>query len=85
MLFISPKKLFLFSRYLNFCSDYFGHAEKRFDMKTKVNFKIYDTTNWETNHYSKHTVQHLYNMRNIVREKSYTKYGGETSPRRCAK
>ena len=26
-----------------------------------------------------------YNMRNIAREKSYTKYGGETSPRPFAK
>ena len=39
MLFISPQKLFSFSRYLTF-----GHVAKRIDKKDKVNFKFYDVT-----------------------------------------
>ena len=39
----------LFILYLNFCLDFFGHVEKRFDKKTKFNFKIYDVTDCETN------------------------------------
>ena len=27
----------------------FGFDEKRFDKKTRVNFKIYDATDWTTN------------------------------------
>ena len=45
LLAISPKKLFSFQRYLHFCSDFFGHVEKRVDKKAKVNFKIYDVIN----------------------------------------
>ena len=33
MLFISPKKLLLFCRYLHFCSDCFGHVGKQLDKK----------------------------------------------------
>ena len=47
MLFISPKILFLFSRYLNFCSDFFDQVEKLVDKKDKVNFKTCDKINWE--------------------------------------
>ena len=43
MLFISPQKLFSFSRYLTF-----GHVAKRIDKKDKVNFKFYDVTAWLT-------------------------------------
>ena len=42
--FISPQKLFSFSRYLSFCLD-----QKRLDQKDKVNFKFYDVTAWLTN------------------------------------
>ena len=52
MLFISPKNLFSFRRYLNFCSEFFGHVGKRLDEGAKVNFKIYDVTNWETSTYN---------------------------------
>ena len=32
-----------------FLSRLFSHVEKRFDKKAKVNFKIYDVTDWTTN------------------------------------
>ena len=35
-----------------------GHFEKRLDKKTKVNFKIYDVTTWETNNYNTHIAHH---------------------------
>ena len=28
----------------NFCPDFFGYVEKRFDEKRKVNFKVYKIT-----------------------------------------
>ena len=46
MLFISPQKLFSFLRYLKFCLDFFGRVTKWLDQKNKVNFKIYDGTDW---------------------------------------
>ena len=58
MLSISTKKLFSLLRFLNFCPDFFGHVGKRFDKKAKVNFKIYDVINWETNKYNTHIAQH---------------------------
>ena len=60
MFFISPKKLSLFWRYLNFCSDFFGHVGKRLDKKTKINIKIYDNTTWKTNSYNTHIAQLQY-------------------------
>ena len=59
MLFISPENLFSFLRYLNFCPDLFGHAEKLLDKKAKVNLKIYKVTNRETNNYNTHLAQYL--------------------------
>ena len=50
--FISSEKLSSFLRYLNFCPDFFGHIEKRLDKKTKVNLKIYDAKDWQTNNYN---------------------------------
>ena len=38
---------------------FFGDAEKRLDKKAKVNFKIYDVTDWTTNDYDTHTAQYL--------------------------
>ena len=46
------KSSFLFSRYMNFCPDFFGHIGKRIDKKAKANFKIYYVTGWETNNYN---------------------------------
>ena len=83
-------------RYLNFCPVFFGYdVEKRLDEKAMVNFKIYDVTHW-TKIFITHILPNIsrskesqtikfqlieYNMRNIFLEKSYTKYGGEASPR----
>ena len=44
MLFISPQKLFSFSRYLSFCLDFL----------VKVNFKFYDVAAWLTNNCNTH-------------------------------
>ena len=61
-----------------------------------VNFKIYDVTDWTTNGSNTHVAEYVKkkrdpdneigsvnrtNMRNILFEKSYTKCGGEASPR----
>ena len=43
--FTSPKKFFSFWIYLNFCSDFFGHVEKRLNQKAIVKFKIQNVTN----------------------------------------
>ena len=55
----SLKKLFPYSRYLNFCLNFFGHAEKQLDEKDKVNFKIYDVTIWEAENRKTHIPQYL--------------------------
>ena len=56
--------------------------------KIRLIFKFYDVTAWltiklrsEGNQTMKFGQLIEYNMRNIFLEKSYTKYGGETSPR----
>ena len=59
MFFISPKKLFSFSRYLSFLSWLFGHVTKRLDKKDKVNFKFYDVTAWLTNKHNTHIAQYF--------------------------
>ena len=46
-------------KYLYFCPDVFGHVEKQLDRKNKINFKIHDVTDWETNNYNIHFVQYL--------------------------
>ena len=74
---------FLYSR--------FGNVEKRLDWKDQVNFRIYDVRTWLTiaihilisisrskaNQAMKFGQLIKYNLRNIFREKSYTKCGGE--------
>ena len=42
--------VFVLSRFLSL----FGHEDKRLDQKAKVNFKIFDVINWETNNYNTH-------------------------------
>ena len=37
-----------------FCPDFCGLAGKRLDKKGKVNLKIYDVADWETNNYNIH-------------------------------
>ena len=57
MLFISPQKLFLFSRYLNFC--FLVIYQKGLIKKIKVNFKFYHVTAWLTNNCNTHIAQYF--------------------------
>ena len=41
------------------CRDFVGHLQKWLDKKSKVNFKILNVKNWETNNYSTNIVQYL--------------------------
>ena len=59
MFFISSEKLFSFLRYSQFCPDFFSYIGKQLDRKAKVNFKIYDVTNWNTKSYNKHIARYL--------------------------
>ena len=70
-------KLFSFL-YLFFCPDFFGHAGKRLNINANVISKIDDVSYWERNNYTSHIPQW-----NLVssEKKSYTKCGGEASPR----
>ena len=59
-------KCFLFHLKSAFCSQdiqmfvlTFGHVEKRFDYQNKVNFKIYDVTDWTTNDCNTHIAYYL--------------------------
>ena len=52
------KALFVLEIY-KFLSYLLGYVEKRLDTKAKVNFKIYDVTNWTANNYSKYIAQYL--------------------------
>ena len=93
--FISPEKLFSFSRYLGFCHDFLVMQKKWLDQKDKVNFKIHDITTWLANNSNIHPNilrskdnQAMkfgrlieYNMSSIFVEKSYTKCAAETIPR----
>ena len=54
-------KAFLFSRYLNFCADFFDNVGKRIDKKATVNLKIYDVTTWITSNKNAHILQYLKN------------------------
>ena len=88
MLFISPQKLFSFSRYLNFCLTFWS-CSKTASEKDEFNFKFYDVTSWLANNILRRTGNQTmkfgqlkeYNMRNIFLEKSCTEYGEKTSPR----
>ena len=74
----------------------FWSCSKMVDNKDQVNSKFYDVTPWLTNNYTytwpniskskdnqamKFSQLIECNVRNIFLEKSYTKCGGETSPR----
>ena len=52
------KTLFVL-KYLSYCADILGHVGKQLHKKAKVNFKIYDTRDWEANNYSTHIAQYL--------------------------
>ena len=47
------KALFIL-KIFKFLPCFFGHVEKQFDLKDKVNFKFYDVTTWETNNCNAH-------------------------------
>ena len=68
MLLNPSSKLFLFSRYLNFCLDFLVKQKKQLDQKDEVNFKMYDVTNWLTNNYNKHIAQNLMKQRQSENE-----------------
>ena len=96
MLFISPQKLLLFSRYLSFCLDILVMYQNGLIQKLRL------VSNFMTSQPGKQTIPihillnisrskgnqkmkfgHLIecNIKSIFLEKSYTKCGGETSPR----
>ena len=96
MPFISPQKLFSFSRYANFCLEFLVMYQNGITKKIRL------ISNFMTSQPGQQTiVMHILpniarskgnqtmkfsqltecNMRNIFLEQSYTKYGGETSPK----
>ena len=88
MLFISPRKLFSFSRYLSFCLEilvmYRNGLIKKIRLIwyfTMLIHKLPNISRGEGNQTMKFGQLIECNMRNIFLEKSYTKCGGETSPR----
>ena len=46
----------------------FGLLEKRFDLKEKVNFKMYEVTTWETNNCNKLTAQYIKKYKQLENE-----------------
>ena len=67
MLFISHKKLLLFSKYLSckifktlryFCLDFLIIYRNGL-IKKKVNFKLYDVAAWFTNYFNTHIAQYF--------------------------
>ena len=94
--FYFTSNLFSFSRYLNFCLDFLIMQQNNLIRKIRLssNFmtsqpgqqtiiihvftNILGSKGNQTMKFG-HLIE--YNMRNVFLEKSYTKYGGETSPR----
>ena len=86
------KALFVLNIF-KFLSWLFGHLGKRLDKKAKVNFKLYNVTDWETNNYSTYITQCEairqwifgqlieYSRRNIFVYKSCRKWSREASSR----
>ena len=52
------KTRFLLEKF-EFLSRLFGYVEKQLDKVAKVNFKIYDVTDWTANNYNTHFGQYL--------------------------
>ena len=67
--FKNGEKIFLFQlkssllKIFKFLSWLFGPIEKRLDLKTKVNFKIYYVTTWLTNNCNTNISQYLKELR----------------------
>ena len=55
-------------RYLHFCPDFFSYAGRRHDMEAKVNFKINDVTNWNTNNYNKYIARYISQKVKAIRQ-----------------
>ena len=51
--------VFLFSRRLNFCSDFFSLVGKWLDKKSEHNFQIHVFATWETNNFNAHIANYL--------------------------
>ena len=56
---VSPRKLFSFSRYSNFCLDFLVMYRKGLIKKIKANFKFYDGTAWLINNCNTDIVQYF--------------------------
>ena len=52
-------KACLVFKIFKFLSRLFGHVVKRLDKKAKVNSKICDVLNWETNYFNTHITKYL--------------------------
>ena len=96
MLFISPSKLFSFSRYLNFCLDFMVKQKNGLLRKIRLISKIttpkrgkqtiaihilFNISRCKEKQGMKFGQLVAYNIKNIFLEKSYTKYSGEAIPR----
>ena len=96
MLFVSPKKLFSFSRYLRFCLDFLVMQQNSLIKKIRLisNFTttqpgqqtiviniLPNILRSKGNQTTKFGQLIECNRRSIFLENSYIKYGGETSPR----
>ena len=77
--FISPQKLFSFSRYLKFCLDFLVIQQNDLIRKILWQFwNILSNVSWSKgNQTTKLGLLIEYNIRNIFLEKLYTKCGGE--------
>ena len=53
------KALFVLKVFKFLCFLLFGYVGKRLYNKAKINFKLYDVTDWETNNYNTHISQYL--------------------------
>ena len=96
MLFISPQKLFSSSRYLSFCLDFLVLWQNGLIRKIRLISKfitsqpgkqtivihvVLNILRNKDNQVMKFGQLKEYNMKSIFLKKSYTKDGGETSPR----
>ena len=93
MVFISRKKLLIYSRYSNFCPQCFGHVVHQLDKNSRqvvksqpekqtITIHIFSNiSRSKCNQTIKPSQLIEYNMKNIFVGKSNTKCGGETSPR----
>ena len=59
MLFISPQKLFPFSRYLSLCRDFLVMYQNGLIKEIRLISNLYDMTTWLTNNCKTHIAQYL--------------------------